>query len=246
MGLAFYAMYAAHAWLQLPILISILFGLAFTIAAILAIETYGLRTLRARNSPSLTFFIFALVVSEFLAYLLQIVFGTEPLTVGDPGMSEVNTVMGIVVTHWDIKAITVTTALLASLHIFIRKTRDGQFLAAVADNPDLSGLYGIDVKRAYVITFVIAAIFITAGMYLFGTRASILPHTSFHMMIFAVISTLIAGIGRVFTAASAAGILSLVQGLSVLIMPSEWQGLVLYIFLFIGILFFPRGVRVKS
>jgi branched-subunit amino acid ABC-type transport system permease component len=182
MGLAFYGMYAARSWMQLPLAVSVLVGLALTIAAILSIEFYGLRTLRARNSLSLTFFIFALVVSEFLTYLLQIIFGTEPLTVGDPGASAVDTVLGIVVTHWDIQAIIITAVLLALLHLFIRKTRDGRFLAAVADNPDLSRLYGIDVKRAYVITFVLASILITAGMYLFGTRASILPNTSFHLM----------------------------------------------------------------
>jgi len=246
MGLAFYGMFAARVWAHLPLPVSILVGLSLTIVAALIVEVYGLRTLRARKSVSLMFFIFALVVSELLAYLLQIVFGTEPLTIGDPGASAVNLIFGVVVTQWDLQAIVVTVVLLALLHLFIRKTRDGQSLAAVADNPDLSRLYGVDVKRAYVITFVAASILITAGMYLFGTRASILPHSSFHLMIFAVICTLLAGIGRVFGAAVAGGALSLIQGLSVVVMPSEWQGLVLYAILFIAILFFPRGVGARA
>ena len=158
-------------------------------------------------------------------------------------MSGVNIVFGIVISNWDIEAVCVTLALLFALYLFMYKTRDGQFMAAVADNPELSRFYGINVTRAYVITFVIAGILITAGMYLFGTKASNIPNTPLQMMLFAVIATLLGGMGRIFGAALAAITLSLIQGLSIFVIPSQWQGLILYVFLFITILFFPQGVN---
>jgi branched-subunit amino acid ABC-type transport system permease component len=139
-----------------------------------------------------------------------------------------------------------TIIVLLTLYLFIKHTRDGQFMAAVADNPDLSRFYGINVKRAYVITFLIAAVLITAGMYLFGMRASIIPNTPLQMMLFAVISTLLGGMGRIFGAALAAMGLTLVQALSIFVIPSQWQGLILYVFLFVTILFFPRGVSFQK
>jgi branched-chain amino acid transport system permease protein len=70
-------------------------------------DRYGLQTLRNRNSPSLTFFIFTLVVSEFLAYLLAMIFGTEPVALKPNIMSGVNIVHGIVISNWDIEAVCV-------------------------------------------------------------------------------------------------------------------------------------------
>ncbi len=246
MALSFYVMYTVHSKLGLPLLLSVGVGLAATIAASVFMDTYGLQTLRARNSPNLTFFIFTLVVSEFLAYLLAMIFGTEPVALTQSIMSGVMIINGIVISYWDLQALTVTLVLLVLLHQFIGRTRDGQFMAAVADNPELSRFYGINVKRAYVITFAIAAVLITAGMYLFGTRASMIPNTPIQMMLFAVISTLLGGMGRIFGAALAAIGLSLIQGLSIFVIPSQWQGLILYVFLFVTILFFPQGVNLQK
>ena len=246
MALSFYVMYAVHSKLGLDLLPSVGIGLIGTVAASVFMDRYGLQTLRNRNSPSLTFFIFTLVVSEFLAYLLAMIFGTEPVALTKSIMSGVNLVQGIVISNWDIQAVCVTILLLLTLYGFINHTRDGQFMAAVADNPELSRIYGIHVKRAYILTFVIAAVLITAGMYLFGTRASMIPNTPLQMVLFAVIATLLGGMGRVFGAAVAAVGLSLIQGLSVLVIPSQWQGLILYVFLFITILFFPQGVSLQK
>ncbi len=243
MGLSFYGMYAAHIWMGLPLSLSALIGLGITIAASLIMDLYGLETLRRRKSPNLTFFIFTLVVSELLAYLLAMIFGTEPLALTRSIISEVKVVNGIVISYWDIQALAVSSILLVLLYFFNGKTRDGQFMAAVADNPNLSRLYGINTKRAYAIAFLIAAVFISAGMYLFGTRASIIPNTPLQMMLFAVISTLLGGMGRIFGAALAALALSIIQGLSIFVIPSQWQGLILYAFLFVTILFFPEGVK---
>lgn len=246
MALSFYVMYAAHNKFGIPLLPSVGIGLCATIAANVLMDRYGLQTLRNRNSPSLTFFIFTLVVSEFLAYLLAMIFGTEPVALKPNIMSEVNIVHGIVISNWDIEAVCVTVVLLTALYAFMTRTHDGQFMAAVADNPELSRLYGVNVTRVYFITFVITGILITLGMYLFGTRASIIPNTPLQMMLFAVIATLLGGMGRIFGAAVAALGLSLIQGLSILVIPSEWQGLILYVFLFITILFFPQGVSLKT
>jgi branched-chain amino acid transport system permease protein len=88
--------------------------------------------------------------------------------------------------------------------------------------------------------------FACEGMFLFGTRAGVLPTTANDLMLFAVIGTLLGGMGRLFAAAAAAVVLALVQSYSVLVIASKWQGLVLYAFLFIVIVLFPRGFRLPS
>ena len=243
MAIAFYAMYAAVNQFKWPTAAAVVFGFAVTLGATLAFEIWGLRTLRARRSSSLLFFIFTLVCSEFAAYVLTLVFGTEPVPLFPEILSPVRIVSGIAVSNWDLLAVGVTLVLGAALALYLRLSRDGQFLLAVSDSADLAELYGIDAKRTYTVALVIATVFVCAGMYLYGSRTAMIPTAPLQLMLFAVIATLLGGMGSVFGGALAAVFLSLLQSYSVLVIPSQWQGLILYVFLFVTILFFPTGVR---
>ena len=77
-------------------------------------------------------------------------------------------------------------------------------------------------------------------MFLYGTRAQVLPQTGLSLMLFAVAATIIGGIGNIAGAAIAAVILGVIQNASILFIPSEWQGFLLYVFLFLAIVFFPE------
>jgi branched-subunit amino acid ABC-type transport system permease component len=246
MAIAFYAMYAAINRFGWPAPAALAFALAITLAATVALEVWGFRTLRARRSSSLLFFIFTLVCSEFAAYALTLAFGTEPAPLFPQILSPVRIVGGIAVSDWDLLAVSVTLILCAALAVYLRVARDGRFMVAVADNAELAELYGISSKRAFLVAFVIASIFVCAGMYLYGSRTAVIPTSPLNLMIFAVIATLLGGMGNTFAAAFAAVGLSLLQSYSILVIPSAWQSLILYGFLFVTILFFPRGLHLDA
>lgn len=245
MGVAYYSMYLVMYRLGWPVLAGVVCSLVATIAFTLAMEVWGLQTFRRRNSPSLTFFIFTLVVSEFVQYTLAMLFGTEPVALTAVLMSESTLIGGIVISQWDISALCITGLMMVALYVLLKKTRQGKFMVAVADNPHLSRLYGINVRPIYAQAFVVASVLVCAAMYLFGTRASMVPTTPLEMMLFAVIAALLGGMGNVFGAAWAALFLTLLRSLSILVIPSAWQGLILYALLFITILLFPNGVKLR-
>ena len=122
----------------------------------------------------------------------------------------------------------------------MRFTRTGQFMIGVADNPDLAALYGINKRQIFLVTMLIAGALAGLGMFLYGTRAQVLPQTGVNLMLFAVAATIMGGIGNVAGAAIAAVILGIIQNASILVIPSEWQGFLLYVFLFLAIVFFPE------
>ncbi len=245
MGIAYYSMYVVIYKMGWPAFAGIAISLAITAGAGLAMEIWGLQTFRRRKSPSLTYFIFTLVVSEFVQYVLAMIFGTEPVALAASLMSQPIPIGGIVISRWDITALCVAAIMMAALWVLLKRTRHGKFMVAVADNPHLSRLYGIDVRRIYALTFIVAAVLVVAAMYLFGTRASMNPNTPLQMMLFAVIASLLGGMGNVFGAAGAALFLALLRSFSILVVPSAWQGVILYALLFVTILFFPNGVKLR-
>ena len=246
MGIAFYAMFAAMRGWGWPHVAGFAFGLVIAVAASVASEVWGYRVLRRRRSPPLLLFIFAIVVAEFIAYALSLVFGTEPQSLTASMTAEIYLVGGVAISSWDLGALAWTALACGVLYAYLQFTRQGQFLHAVADNGELAELYGISANRAYLIAMAIAAALVSVGVYLYGTRASMIPNAPLELMLLAVIATILGGIGSVVGAGIAAVFLSLLQSASILVIPSQWQSSLIYLVLFIVILFFPRGFRLPA
>lgn len=243
MAVAFYSMFWALNSAALHTIPAVGIGLLTTFALSAGLEKFGFEVLRKRNSPGLTFFIFTLIFSEFVAYLMSLFFGTEPQTLYPSIMSPVIIINNIVISHWDLKAFLVTFLWMGGLYAILRWSRLGQTMVAVSDNAELAEFYGISKNRAYLLSLIIAAGLITTGMYLYGTRAAVHPNTTLELLIFSVMATILGGIGNIFGAALAAVVLALLHGFSILIIASRWQGSLLYLFLFLTILFLPQGFR---
>jgi branched-subunit amino acid ABC-type transport system permease component len=246
MTIAFYAAHGSVAFLGWPGPVAALVALVATVGSAWALERFGFATLRRNNASPMFVFIFTIVASEFVAYVAMLIFGTWPKTIFPQLFWPVTLVGDLAISDWDIPAIAVTVGLVLSLWAFLRFTKWGQFMVAVSDNASLAELYGINRRSVYVLTMVTAAIFITAGMFLYGTRAQVQPLTSLEMMLFAALATILGGIGRIWGAALAAVLLGIVQNSSILVIPSEWQGFLLYVFLFVAIIFFPQGIRLPA
>ena len=246
MAIAFYTMYFALNALGLPIFVAVLLAVGTTVVASLATEVYGLQVLRERQSGNLMFFIFTLILSQFIMYVITLIFGTEPQTLFKSILSPVQIIGGVAVSNWDILGVGLMIAGTGLLWLFMAFTREGQFLTAVSDNAKLAELYGISARRSYRVTAVIASLFIVASMYLVGSHGGVVPNSPLELILGAVLGTLLGGIGRVFAAAAASIFLALIQSFSILVLASRWQNLLLYGFLFIAIVVFPRGVRLPK
>jgi branched-chain amino acid transport system permease protein len=242
-GVAFYATYAAIILAELPVWIGVALGFIPTIALAVGIERYAFQVLRARRSDTIAFFIFSLIFAEFAVFFLTLLFTTAPVFMLPDMMSPLRIVSGVVVSDWDVIAIALTLALVVGLFAFMQLTRFGQYLIAVANNPELAEVYGVNKARVYQLTMALAAILVAAGTALAGSKLAFFPELPMHLMVYAVAATILGGIGNIFAAGIAAVAISLLQGFSVLAFDSRWQPLIVFGILFVAILFFPKGVR---
>lgn len=240
---SFYAAYSVVALAEGPGWLGFLAALVASVGMALVIELAGFRMLRKRRAAQMFVFIFTLIVSELVAYLAMLIYGTWPSTIFPSLFWPVTLVGPIAISAWDIPAVAVMVACVAALFLFLRFAKVGQFMVAVADNPDLAELYGIAKERIYLATMIAAGVLVAIGMFLYGTRAQVQPTTSIDLMLFAIAATIIGGIGNLWGAAITAVVLGIVQNSSVLFIPSEWQGFLLYVFLFVAIVFLPNGIR---
>lgn len=246
MTVAFYAAYSVVSLSGLPGWVGFLAALAATIAFSAMLEIAGFRVLRRRRASTMFVFIFTLMISELIAYVAMLIYGNWPTTIF-PSLFWPATLVGpVAVSAWDVPAVGTMLAVCIALYAFLRLTRPGQFMVAVADNPDLAELYGIAKDRVYLISILIAGALSAVAMFLYGTRAQVQPTTSVDLLLFAIAASVIGGIGNIWGAAATAIVLAVLQNASVLFIPSEWQGFLLYIVLFLAVVFFPQGVHFRK
>ena len=243
---AFYAAYTLVGIAHLPGWVG--FGGAILASVVLALltELLGFRLLRRRRAEQLFVFIFTLIVSEFVAFVAMLIFGSFPTTIFSSLVWPVTLVGPVAVSGWDIPALLSTAAAVACVFLLLRFTKIGQAMTAVSDNAELAELYGIKQARTFLAAMVVAALLVGLGMFLYGTRAQVQPNTSIDLMIFAIAATIMGGIGNLAGTVVMSIVLGLIQNGSVLFMPSEWQGFLLYAFLFAAIVFLPNGIRLPE
>jgi branched-subunit amino acid ABC-type transport system permease component len=243
MTIAFYTAFVAVQWLAWPAWAAFAAMMAVTLAASYLLERIGFEALRKRGVSVMFVFVFTFMVSEFVAYVAMLIFGTWPQTIFPTIFWPATLIGNIAISAWDLPAIATTIGSLAALFVFMRFTRVGQFMVGVADNPDLAELYGINKRQIFLAAMLIAGAFVALGMFLYGTRAQVLPQTALSLMLFAIAATIMGGIGNIAGAAITAVVLGIIQNASILVISSEWQGFLLYVFLFLAIVFFPSGLR---
>ncbi|MDR3522803.1 MAG: branched-chain amino acid ABC transporter permease [Acetobacteraceae bacterium] len=246
MTVGFYAAYTVIGLAGGPGWLGFLAALAASVGVAVLLEIFGFRPLRRRRASSMFVFIFALVISELIAYVIMLVYGTWPATIFPSLFWPVTLVGPVAVSQWDVPAVVSTIAAIAALFAFLHVTRSGQFMTAVADNPDLAEFYGITKDRIHLITMIVAGLLTGLAMFLYGSRAQVQPMSSIDLLLFAIAATIIGGIGNLGGTAITAVVLGIVQNASVLFIPSEWQGFLLYVFLFTAIVFFPKGIRLPE
>ena len=143
MTCGFYAAYVVVRVLGLPSYLGIAAAIAGGVGMAFLLERFGFSVLRQRKASPMFVFIFTLVASQFVTYAMTMVFGTWPTTIFASMFWPVTIVANVAVSAWDLPAIGATLAVLGALWAFLRYTRYGQFMIAVADNADLAELYGI-------------------------------------------------------------------------------------------------------
>ena len=246
MTCGFYASYVVVRLLDGSGFLGLLAGIGGAMFASFILEQYGFAVLRQRKASPMFVFIFTLIVSQFISYGIMLIFGTWPTTIFASMFWPVTLVGGIAVSAWDVPALLATFAVVIALWAFLRFTRYGQFMLAVADNADLAEFYGIQKDKVLMISMLIAAVIVAIGMFLYGSRAQVQAAAATELMLFAVAATILGGIGNIWGAGIAAVILGIVQNSSILVIPSAWQGFLLYAFLFFAIVLFPRGFRLPE
>ncbi|MDO8094646.1 MAG: branched-chain amino acid ABC transporter permease, partial [Candidatus Brocadiales bacterium] len=131
------------------------FFLSIALAALLgiAIDRFVYYPLRKHNASNLVYLIASFGVFIFIQNFLQLIFGAQILTLRTGPVKEGHHIFGAVITDIQILIIVVSLVLFILCWLFIRKTKLGKAIRAVADDPIGARVVGINSERVILASF---------------------------------------------------------------------------------------------
>jgi len=220
-----------------------------TMLAVLSVPAFAVlmdlllwRPLRRKRATLLTFIIVSIGLALALRHLIAMRFGSSlqtfdrttglPFEFGD-----------IVITRVQLTIIVVAVVLILLVHLFLRYTRVGKALRALADNPDLARASGIDVDRMILYVWIISGALAAVAGVLLALNVNVNPSLGWRLILPIFASVVLGGIGSAYGAMLGAMVIGLSMELSVAIDTSgSYRPAVAFMVLIVVLLVRPQGI----
>jgi len=200
-----------------------------------------------RNSPRISALITAIGVSLFLQNLFMLIF--SPSSQPFPSLFNVTlpSIGGFSISFNTVITIIVTIVLMLGLQIFIKNTRIGKAMRAVAQDTDAARLMGININTTISVTFAIGSGLAAVAAALYACEYPLInPYIGTFLGIKAFIAAVLGGIGIIPGAMLGGVMLGIAESLTKAYISSQLADAVVYGILIIVLLFKPSGIMGKN
>jgi branched-chain amino acid transport system permease protein len=209
-----------------------------------AIERVAYKPLR--NSPRLAVLITAIGMSFILQNVGLVWKGTSPISVPDliPNTNALAGITDAISFRWkDLFVVLVTIPLLAGLSYFIRSTRQGKAMRAVAQDKEAAAMVGINVNRTISVAFLLGGILAGASGVIFGLfNGTTVFDVGFRQGLFAFTAAVLGGIGNLTGAVLGGIIIGAIGAMTDQYIGVRWTDIVIFTVLILVLVFRPRGL----
>lgn len=234
-----FAGYVANVHLGVPAVAAV--AAAFAVAAVFGVLTDELVLRPLRPHGALTTAIASIALTLLLENVVRFGFGNE-LRGYDLPIYRDWRVLGIRIGPQQITNAVLAAACMAAVFAFLAFTRVGKAMRAVADNPTLASLKGID--AALIGRIVSAAGMGLAGIggMLLGLDTSIDPLTGFRAILPIFAAAVLGGLGSIPGAVVGALAIGVAEELSLLVLQPSYRSAVGFVAILLVLSFRPQGI----
>jgi len=192
--------------------VAIVGAIPVTMLVNIVIERVAYR--RLRNAPRLAPLITAIGVSILLKTFAMMIWGRSPLPFPQLLSSDPILIGGAVISQTQVLLIVLALVCMFTLAMLVEKTRIGRAMRAVAENPRVAGLMGVDSNRVIVTTFALgAALAAVAGVMWGANYGSIQFETGTLPGMKAFCAAVLGGIGNIYGAMIGGIVLGIIESL---------------------------------
>jgi branched-chain amino acid transport system permease protein len=228
------------------LVLALLVGMVAAALTAWVLERVAYRPLRKRNAPRLVFLITAIGASFTIQYLIFLIRGAnaEPaVTMFIP--TPIFDVFGTIINSQQLIIVIASVILMVGTDLFIRRTRTGRGIRAVAQDADTATLMGVNKERIIQITFITGGILAGAAalFYVMLVPSGVIYNGGFVLGVKAFAAAVLGGIGNVRGALLGGLLLGVIGNYGqILLGDSQWTDVVAFVVLVLVLLVKPTGI----
>lgn len=207
----------------------------------LAIDRAVFRRLRAKNASRISLIMASFGVSLMLRHVIVVFAGQDPhfyTFAIQPALR----FWGIRIAMNELIVVVVTLALVLGLHVFLTRTRLGKSMRAVAENPSLARVNGIDVDRVIRASWIIGTVMATVAGVTLGLTVQLHPGMGFELLLPMFAALIVGGMTSVYGALLGALMIGIAEGLTVEYVGAEYRQAAAFVLIILVLLFRPHGI----
>ncbi len=236
--------------LATALLVCLAVSMAFGGASAVLLELLAYRPLRKRGATRLAFLISAIGSSLFLAELFARpqLLGRDRRPVPElVSHSALFSFEGAIVSLDKVIVILAALVMMVALDQFVRRSRLGRGIRAVAQDPETATLMGVNIDRVVTLTFLLGGLMAGAAGLLYEVR---FPGTKFDIgFIFGIKSftaAVLGGIGNLRGALLGGIVLGMLEAFGGAMFGSKWIDVIGFTILVVILMFRPTGLLGES
>jgi len=136
----------------------------------------------------------------------------------------------------------VAWGLVAAVYLFLGRTKTGKALRALADNPSLARVAGINTERMLIWAWGLAGLLVAVAGILYGIETQLRPEMGWIFLLPLFAAVILGGKGSITGALAGGLVLGIAQQLSTLFMVPTYKPAVAFIIMILVLIFRPKGI----
>jgi len=225
-----------------PLIASIILSVLVTSVVVLAIDWLLFRILRQRSASRITFIIAAFGLSLIVRNVITLIAGADQMFLSFYIPKAIPVLDNFKVVPDDVLILIITAICVVSLHTFLSITTVGKKMRAVAENPVLAMVNGINVKSVIRWSWIIGASLSAIAGTLHAHVTQLDPEMGFELILPMFAALIVGGVTNVYGAVLGGFLIGLTEAFAVAIDLSAYRGGIAFLIMIVVLILRPQGI----
>ena len=225
-----------------PLIASIILSVLVTSVVVLSIDWLLFRILRQRSASRITFIIAAFGLSLIVRNVITLIAGADQMFLSFYIPKAIPILDTFKVVPDDILILIITAICVVSLHTFLSITTVGKKMRAVAENPVLAMVNGINVKSVIRWSWIIGASLSAIAGTLHAHVTQLDPEMGFELILPMFAALIVGGVTNVYGAVLGGFLIGLTEAFAVAIDLSAYRGGIAFLIMIVVLILRPQGI----
>jgi branched-chain amino acid transport system permease protein len=218
-----YLCYTFRNLLGLDLILAAPLAVVATALLMVLVDLAAYERLRVHHAPSWAMVVSSIGVAIFIEAVISLFFGSDTLSLRSGAIRPGLPIFGAIITPNQIVILAIAAVLVAVLTAFLQMTRTGRALRAMANDPEMGVVIGIEPRSTYMATFALASGLAAVAGCLVALETDVYPTMGQSALLKAIVASIIGGIGNVPGAVFGGLFLGVVENFGVWKLNSGWQ-----------------------